>query len=30
MQHNTWARLGAEKSCFPFSGKPGINGDLKD
>jgi hypothetical protein len=23
-------RLGAERPCFPFTGKPGINVDLED
>jgi hypothetical protein len=25
-----WSQSGAERSCFPFAGKPGINVDLED
>jgi hypothetical protein len=25
MQHETWTKVGAERPCFPFSDKPGIN-----
>jgi hypothetical protein len=30
MQHDVWARSGAERQCFPFTGKPGINTELED
>jgi hypothetical protein len=30
MQHGIWAKSGAERPRFPFSGKPGINVDLED
>jgi hypothetical protein len=30
MRHGIWAESGAEQPCFPFTGKPGINVDLKD
>jgi hypothetical protein len=30
MQHGTWAKVGAERPRFPFSGKPGLNFDLED
>jgi hypothetical protein len=29
MQHGIWAKSGAEQPHFPFTGKPGINVDLK-
>jgi hypothetical protein len=25
MQHGIWAKSGAERPCFPFTDKPGIN-----
>jgi hypothetical protein len=30
MQHETWTKVGAKQSHFPFSGKPGLNVDLED
>jgi hypothetical protein len=30
MQHGAWTKLGAERPCFPFNGKPGLNVDLED
>jgi hypothetical protein len=30
VQHGIWAKSGTELSHFPFTGKPGINTDLKD
>jgi hypothetical protein len=30
MQHGIWAKSGAERPCFPFTGKPVINVDLED
>jgi hypothetical protein len=30
MQQGIWAMSGAERPCFPFTGKPGINFDLED
>jgi hypothetical protein len=30
MKHDTWARVGVERLCFPCSGKPGINVDSED
>jgi hypothetical protein len=30
MQPDIWANSGAERPCFPFTGKPGINFDLED
>jgi hypothetical protein len=30
MQQGAWTKLGAERSCFPFSGKCGLNVDLED
>jgi hypothetical protein len=30
MQHDIWAKSGAERPCLPFTGKPGINVDLGD
>jgi hypothetical protein len=29
MQHVTWTRVGAERPCFSFSGKPHMNVDLE-
>jgi hypothetical protein len=26
---NAWANSGAERPCFPFTGKPGVNVDLE-
>jgi hypothetical protein len=30
IQPDVWANSGAERSCFPFLSKPGINVDLQD
>jgi hypothetical protein len=30
MQHGMWAKSAAERTRFPFTGKPGINVDLED
>jgi hypothetical protein len=30
MQHCIWVKLGAERPCLPFTGKPGINVELED
>jgi hypothetical protein len=30
MEHGTWAKSGVERPRFPFTGKPGMNVDLKD
>jgi hypothetical protein len=30
MHPDIWENSGAERSCFPFTGKPGINVDLED
>jgi hypothetical protein len=30
MQHGMWAKSGAERPLFAFTGKPGINVDLED
>jgi hypothetical protein len=30
MQHGIWAKLGAEKLCFSFTGKPGLHTNLED
>jgi hypothetical protein len=30
MQYEAWTELGAERPHFPFSGKPGLNGQLED
>jgi hypothetical protein len=30
MQPDVWANSGAERTRFPFTGKPGINVDLED
>jgi hypothetical protein len=30
MQHGIWAKSGAERPHFPFTGKPGIYADLED
>jgi hypothetical protein len=30
MQHGIWAKSGAERPHFPYTGKPGINVDLED
>jgi hypothetical protein len=30
MQHGVWAKSGAERPHFPFTGKSGINVDLED
>jgi hypothetical protein len=30
MQHGTWAKSGAGRPCFPFTGKPGIDVDSED
>jgi hypothetical protein len=30
MQHGIWAKSGAERPRFPYTGKPGINVDLED
>jgi hypothetical protein len=30
MKDDAWMRVGTERQCFPFSGKPGISVDLED
>jgi hypothetical protein len=30
IQHGIWAKSGAQRPCFPFTGKPGIKVDSED
>jgi hypothetical protein len=30
MQHGTWAKVGAQWTCFPFNSKPGLIVDIED